>query len=414
MGYPTITYSIIDTNPTTVGLTGDSSVLIRHFSNAKATMYPVAYDGASIDLDMCIIRNGNETGYGTEHTFNNVSDKYFVFSTEDSNGRMVTEQGAATMVDYVKLTCYVLESKPDASGNAFLSCWGGFFNGSFGARSNTLSVSYRYRLNGGSWSSYTGMSVETAGNMYTATATLTGLDYEKAYDFEFIATDALMTANAAVSGVRSVPVFHWGENDFVVEVPATFNGDAQVKGDLRLKGDGNFGNYLRFGDGSYCYIAELTDDEMTIKADAINLDTSNFKVNGQSVAEYGTWTPSIDAASYYTAQRGWYNKVGNIVTVGFYIKATCYSGWSNTDVCISGLPYTPVYAAAGGGVCSGALMVAAQNFQCFMAETNGTITTRVQACDNTIDQELITSASGCKYPPGALTLGGTITYMVAT
>lgn len=40
--------------------------------------------------------------------------------------------------------------------------------------------------------------------------------------------------------------------------------DANITGDLRLKGSGNYGNTLYFGDGSYCYITEPSDDAMKI------------------------------------------------------------------------------------------------------------------------------------------------------
>ena len=415
MGNPTIYHLVEDINPKTVALTGTSKVLIKYHSTAKATMLVFAHDGASINLDMNIIRNGEETAYGTELTVYNVSNNLFTFSAEDSLGRTVTQGAVAPMVDYVKPTCNVVDSRPDATGSIVLVCRGDYFNGSFGAQSNTLTVSYRYRLSGGSWSGYTGMTYTLSGNTYYASATLTGLDYEQSYDFEFRAVDALMTATSSAANVKSMPVFHWGENDFVFEVPVAVNGDAHIKGDLRLKGDGNYGNYLRFGDGSYCYIAELSDDAMTIKAGTIDFEANSLTLNGKSLAEHGVWTPTLheNAIDDYYAQRGWYCKVGNIVTVGFYIAAYCGNN-SNTSIAIFGLPYTPAFASAGGGMCSGALMQTDKNFQCFVAEadTANVITIRVQACDGTADLELETSASGCRYPDnGDLTLSGTITYM---
>ena len=72
-------------------------------------------------------------------------------------------------------------------------------------------------------------------------------------------------------------------------------------------------------------------------------------------------------------------------------------------------------AAAGGGMCSGAYVSAGFNFQSFVAETSGNITTRVQSCNHTAAGNLATSASGCWYPSGNgdITLSGTITYMTA-
>lgn len=58
-----------------------------------------------------------------------------------------------------------------------------------------------------------------------------------------------------------------------------------ITGDLRLKGDGNYGNTLYFGDGSYCYLCEDTDDHLTIKAtNGIDFNTNKVvKINGYEV-----------------------------------------------------------------------------------------------------------------------------------
>lgn len=52
-----------------------------------------------------------------------------------------------------------------------------------------------------------------------------------------------------------------------------------ITGDLRLKGSGNYGNTLRFGDNDYVYLKEATDDVLTIYASSgINLNTSSSSV----------------------------------------------------------------------------------------------------------------------------------------
>jgi hypothetical protein len=312
-------------------------------------------------------------------------------------------------------------------------CSGNYFNGSFGAVNNTLTVQYRYKEYGGAFSDWTDMTVTKNGNYYSATASLTGLDYQQSYVFEAQAIDKLMTVPSTGSPIQSRPVFHWGENDFVFEVPVTFkagydgesvevgiktiDGDLNVTGNMRLKGDGNYGNTLLFGDGTYCYITEAKDDEMTIKADKLILDASEGVYVDDypiPILDHGVWTPALNssAVSSYTTQYGWYMKMNQTVTVGFFIKANCKSGYNSTVVSISGLPYTPMFSAAGGGMCSGAYISAGFDFQCFVAETSGSITTRVQPCNNTSAANIGTSASGIFYRSGGgeITLSGTITY----
>lgn len=48
-------------------------------------------------------------------------------------------------------------------------------------------------------------------------------------------------------------------------------GESLIKGNLRLKGSGNYGNKLNLGDGDYVYLYEATDDNLTIKAKNIDL-----------------------------------------------------------------------------------------------------------------------------------------------
>ncbi len=435
---PIITASVVDVDSTTIALTGNANTLIKFFSNAQATMSAEAQGGATINNDMYVIRNGNKTGYGTTHIFENTENNVFTFSAEDSNGNIGTAKVTLPMVDYEKVTCNIANNRPDALGNMSVACSGVCFNDTFGAVSNTLTAQYRYKTYGGTFSGWYDMSVTKNGNSYYASAdfTIPSFNQNQLYSFETRATDKLMTTPSKTLTVKSIPLFHWGENDFVFEVPVTFNagvagatsaanaesdtyeGSKTITGNLRLKGTGNYGNHLLFGDSNFCYIAELTDDVMTVKASKIYLNASGgVYVDNYAIPslEKGIWTPSLNASaiSSYTTQYGWYSKMGQSVTIGFYIKATCKSGYTSTSISISGVPFTPLHPAAGGGMCSGAYVSANNNFQCFVAETNKTITTRTQACNNTTATNLTTSASGCFYRSsgGEITLSGTITFI---
>ena len=403
MANPFLTCEVKDTNPTTVALTGDSSMLIRGRSTAQVTMIAEAYDGASINLDTCVIRNGDQTEYGMEATFYNVDSNEFSLSAEDSEGRYSHKVVLWRMVEYINLTCNMISGRPDGSGDMYLQCSGDYFNGSFGLRTNTLSVKYRYRIRNGAWSSYANMTVSTSGNYYTAYASFGGLDYTQTYDFQVLAEDALMQSSDISGNVKSLPVFHWGEDDVAFEVPAEFK-----KGIV---------SPLQIGTSAECLISATGSGLLAIAApQGIIMSAPNFLYNNKIVAfsESGTWTPSTSASGVYWSQYGWYSKTGNVVTVGFHIKIYPDTSYNYQNIAIYGLPFTPAYPCAGGGLCSGAFVVGGFNFQCFVAETNGLITTRIQACNNTASTNLATSAQGCQYYSSyELTLSGTITYMTA-
>lgn len=437
---PTINATITDQNTVTRALTGDSTILVRYYSTAYVSMTASAHNSASLVSQS--ITNGNATYGSSTATIANIENGVFSLSATDSRGFTTTVGrnlvSAGKFIPYVHLTCNIENTKPDTSGNMTVRCDGSYYDGSFGAVTNTLTVKCRFKDASGSYSDWYTMTITKNGNYYGAYAnfTIPNFNYQSVYTFECQAADKLATVYSSPSSAKSTPVFHWSETDFVFEVPVYFNagasdsgavspvgvdqtidGDLNVTGDIRLKGSGNYGNTLRFGDGDYCYITEPTDDVMTIKASSINLDANNVKVYGNPIPalESGVWTPALSssAVSSYTTRYGWYSKMGQTVSIGFYIKATCRSGYNSTLVTISGLPFTPMYVGAGGGMCAGAYVSAGFTFQCFVAETDGTISTRVQACNNTSSTNLSTSKSGCWYPSGGgeITISGTITYV---
>lgn len=84
------------------------------------------------------------------------------------------------------------------------------------------------------------------------------------------------------------------------------SGDVTVTGDVRLKGSGNYGNKLRFGDGDYCYLFEgggpnnVEDDFLTIKANSgMKLTTPNGHVYvGAKILPTTTDTFDLGAPTY--------------------------------------------------------------------------------------------------------------------
>ena len=72
--------------------------------------------------------------------------------------------------------------------------------------------------------------------------------------------------------------------DYITRYSVDSDGTQVISTGLRLKDSSNYGQYLYFGDGSYVYIAELTDDDLTIHATDLNLEVSRLLVNGEELA----------------------------------------------------------------------------------------------------------------------------------
>jgi hypothetical protein len=198
----TIACRVEDTNPTTVNLTGNKNVLIRHYSTAKASVY--ALDGSALDLDMSYVKNGGKTVWGVEGTFPNVVSNVFDFAAMDSELRSATKTVEVQMVDYVMLTCNAKDSRPDGEGDVKLSCSGNYFNGSFGKYTNYIEAVCRYKKTSElNWSNDIPMSVTVLGNSYSASVNLNVPDYTASYDFQFAVHDRLMAVTGSSLNVTS-------------------------------------------------------------------------------------------------------------------------------------------------------------------------------------------------------------------
>lgn len=207
---PTLSPTVKDTNATTKALTGDENKFVKYYSNANFSFGASAKNSASISSYLIIA--GGKTANSSSGTLSKVETGTFAFTVTDSRGFSTSSTLNKTLINYVKLTCSMTVSNPTADGKCTLVISGNYFNGSFGATSNTLTVKYK---RGSTW--YTATATKS-GNTYTATVNLTGLDYTQSHTFQAQAIDKLATITTASKTVKSTPIFLWGEDYFKFNV----------------------------------------------------------------------------------------------------------------------------------------------------------------------------------------------------
>ena len=253
---PTLNPTVIDSNETTKALTGDANKLVKYFSNAYYTINAGAVKGSSLTSQK-VTHNGSSKTTATG-TYNAVENGSFAFEAKDSRGNTSTKTITKTMVNYVKLTCNQ-DINISTNGTATIKATGNYFNASFGAVANTLTLQYRWKTQDGSWSSWTNLTITKSGNTYTGTASLTGLDYKTNYVFQCKAVDKLMNVSTAELTTKALPVFDWGADSFQFNVPVTFAaGYAAAAVDAMAIGDeaeSIQGDYVieQGSDGAYAY-----------------------------------------------------------------------------------------------------------------------------------------------------------------
>lgn len=226
---PEVSGTVMDTNEAAVRLTGDSGKLIRYVSNALCTIAATAKNSAQI-VQKSI--NGAPVEEDAVTIFHAESGS-IVFAATDSRGYATTARVHAEMVDYIPLTANVTVQRTDpTSGNGVITVTGNFYNGSFGAADNTLSV--QYQVNGGATVT---VAAEKNGNSYRASTTVSGLDYGAAHEITVTVTDLLRSVSKSVTVKKGIPVFDWGEKDFAFHVPVTMiSANGVYMNSMRLSG----------------------------------------------------------------------------------------------------------------------------------------------------------------------------------
>lgn len=218
---PNMQPTVEDTNATTLALTGNKNRIIKGHNTVSFNSGAEVYKEAVIASQKVVCGSASATtGSGT---LTNVESNVFKFTLIDSRNNTVEKTVTKTLVNYVELTSKLEVQAPTTDGKTSFTVSGNFFNASFGAITNTLTVQYRYKANDGSYGAWTTVSTTPSGNAYSATVNLTGLNYLNTYTFEVKVLDKLNTIIKSKT-VKTVPVFDWSDSDFNFNVPIAING----------------------------------------------------------------------------------------------------------------------------------------------------------------------------------------------
>lgn len=229
---PNVSLNVIDTNEITKALTGDENVLVKYFSNAKATITASAKNYATIKSYQ--LNNMNAEAVST---INSIETNKFVVKAIDSRDiDNISDTVTKQFIDYVRLAIKSvdIDRVNPTSDQIRMNLDGFYFNNSFGAVSNELIAKIRYKEQYGEFSDYYTFNpnVSTDNTLSLSNYDLNILfdnvsfDYQKSYIFEIYINDKLMTINQEVPLKRGLPTEAIGE-DFV-----HIYGDLEVDGEI--------------------------------------------------------------------------------------------------------------------------------------------------------------------------------------
>lgn len=234
---PVITPYCRDSNETTKALTGNENKFVRYYSDLYFIIEKSALKGATFkNVKVECGSRTTSTANLSAGVMTNIDSGVVKFTATDSRGNTTSQLLLKSFVKYIKLTCNMEVGVPTADGKLNITASGNYFNGSFGAVNNSITVQYRYKTNGGNYTNWASMTTSISGNTYSASASITGLDYKSSYTFQTRAIDKLLTISSPEKTVKTVPIFDWGANDFNFNVDTSVNGDLTITGDVIIGG----------------------------------------------------------------------------------------------------------------------------------------------------------------------------------
>ena len=314
---PDVSATIVDTNATTIALTGNSSKLIGYISKPKVTLTTTAKNSATIKTLFIHSFGSGLVADTSPYTFSTVYSSEFICRATDSRGYMTEKTYNAPYINYEPChftTTPIIKRTESTSTTAKITLNGYCFKESFGAVNNTLTVKYRYKTTTGNYGSY--VSVTPTWNIdgtFTATANVSNLFLSEQYIFEVIAQDKLTSfgdgeeifLGQGVGDLRIAKDYVMSKNNFIT---GDINNEEWRCFKARRKRDGinydaNFG--AGFGGGGITAVMEVNkiQNGTETKIARYDLSTDGFLYNwftNMSVAEIMSYAPSIVAGG----QRG--------------------------------------------------------------------------------------------------------------
>lgn len=235
---PTLSPTAKDVNARTKELTGNENIFIKHFSNVQFTTGAKAYKRASITSQYA--SSGGITIEAASGTFEGITSNTIYFGATDSRGLTVKSFLVKELIPYSKLTTHLTTGLLTPTGELECTISGKYFNGSFGAKANSMEVEYTaidedgefvFNRGGSGWVQLGTVSPTISnGDDYTYSFTIEGLDHTKRYEIIVNVIDELTPIQSSSIVVAALPVFDWNGNDFHHHTDVALSNDKKIIG----------------------------------------------------------------------------------------------------------------------------------------------------------------------------------------
>lgn len=252
---PTVAPTVEDVDTETTAITGDANVFIQGMSDAQFNAGAAAKNSATIKSYK--VTCGNQSSTAASGTFKDVTSGTFTFTVTDSRGFVVTKTLDKTLIRYSKISASIANQSFTTDGVIKFDIRANFYDGNIGNTENTLTVQYRYKTSGGSYSDWTAATATEGTYYYTAPVTINSLNYRNTYTIQARAIDKISSYSTKEVTLSCMPVFDWGRTNFNHNTDVTFdvsNAESGTKRKLQFKlPDSGCSAEIQFNSTNYQY-----------------------------------------------------------------------------------------------------------------------------------------------------------------
>jgi hypothetical protein len=223
---PILNPIVEDGNTKTAELTGDINTFIKYHSEAVYAINAETKKNATIAHQQ--ITCGNKSNTSPYGSISAVESGTFLFSIVDSRDLIAYQVIEKPLIPYKHLTANIVKNSATPDGTMIFTISGNYYNGSFGAKNNSLILRYSYRSDDGEdFLDFVivrpSLITINENNTYTATITVNGLDYRKDYFVRVNIFDALENVTTQETYIGFTPIFDWGKSDFNFNIPVNYS-----------------------------------------------------------------------------------------------------------------------------------------------------------------------------------------------
>lgn len=243
---PIISITAQDVYGYATSLTGDPNKIIRGYNNIE--FFVDANPVKNADIESYYVINGDYVSMQSSGNIRNTKADTITYAVRDNRNIRVEKQYKLDIIDYFPVSCShtsSIQMSGETTARATIKIEGSFFNESFGAVHNELSLFIEYDDD---MKPIPGTPTFSNGK-YSLTYTTPDLPYDKPFVFSIYAEDLVSGISTTEYTLQIIPVFDWGKEDFNFNVPVSFNGQ-QMNDFVVEQGISNGWTYKKWNSGT--------------------------------------------------------------------------------------------------------------------------------------------------------------------